>query len=214
MIITEQKSLDEIIENLEHNKNVIIIGCGVCATTSKTGGEEQVNELKDNLLKHKINVLCAEVLEPTCDERKVKIFLNKNKEIIKRADAMIVMACGAGVQSFKHINAELKIFPALNTVFLATEKRLGEFYQFCSLCGNCILHLTYGICPVTRCPKGYSNGPCGGSKNNKCEANSENDCVWYTISQVGINQKIKKQILKNRDYSKQFHPRKQIKVKG
>ncbi|MDR0766930.1 MAG: methylenetetrahydrofolate reductase C-terminal domain-containing protein, partial [Methanosarcinales archaeon] len=38
-----------------------------------------------------------------------------------------------------------------------------------------------GICPNARCPKFQMNGPCGGSKNSKCEVSRENDCVWYLI---------------------------------
>jgi hypothetical protein len=49
------------------------------------------------------------------------------------------------------------------------------------MCGECILAITGGICPVTRCPKGLLNGPCGGIKNGKCEVNKETDCVWILI---------------------------------
>ena len=49
------------------------------------------------------------------------------------------------------------------------------------MCGECILDMTGGICPATRCPKGLLNGPCGGAKDGKCEVNPDNDCVWIKI---------------------------------
>lgn len=49
------------------------------------------------------------------------------------------------------------------------------------MCGECVLDLTGGLCPATRCPKGLLNGPCGGAKDGKCEVNPDNDCVWIEI---------------------------------
>lgn len=210
MIITEQKEYKEILENLHNQKDLIILGCGLCATTTQTGGEKEVQELKKKLIHDKKNIILTEVIEPVCDERKIRIFLNKNKELIKKADAIVVLSCGAGVQSLTNLNPELNVQPGLNSLFVGTEKRHGHFNQFCSLCGKCILDITNGICPVTRCPKGYVNGPCGGSKHGKCEANPENDCVWEIISQNPIKKKLKIEIIENRDYNKQFHPRKII----
>jgi len=34
---------------------------------------------------------------------------------------------------------------------------------------------------VARCSKSILNGPCGGSKDGKCEIKSEVDCAWQLI---------------------------------
>ncbi|WP_211329617.1 MULTISPECIES: methylenetetrahydrofolate reductase C-terminal domain-containing protein [Kushneria] len=40
----------------------------------------------------------------------------------------------------------------------------------CDTCGTCRLEETLYICPET-CPKGLANGPCGGTRLNRCEFN-------------------------------------------
>ena len=34
---------------------------------------------------------------------------------------------------------------------------------------------------MTICAKGLISGPCGGSKNGKCEAGQDKDCAWVLI---------------------------------
>ncbi|CAG9252216.1 hypothetical protein PUN4_180123 [Paraburkholderia unamae] len=38
----------------------------------------------------------------------------------------------------------------------------------CDTCGSCRLQETLYVCPET-CPKGLANGPCGGTRLNRCE---------------------------------------------
>ncbi|MFO7749194.1 MAG: methylenetetrahydrofolate reductase C-terminal domain-containing protein, partial [Desulfobacteraceae bacterium] len=48
----------------------------------------------------------------------------------------------------------------------------------CQGCGDCaIQHLSF-LCPESGCPKHTRNGPCGGSRDEKCEVNPEKTCVW------------------------------------
>jgi len=210
MIATSKKDINEILNLIENEKNIVIVGCGLCATTFKTGGKNEVEELKNILIDKNKKILNTEVIDAVCDQRQVKLFLNKNSDIISKTDSIIVLACGAGVQAFKELVTDKKIHPGLDTLFLATEKRLGYFYQYCSMCGDCKLELTSSICTTTRCPKGFLNGPCGGSKNGKCEAFPENDCVWNLISKIENKNFYEKhiQFVKPRDYRKNLHPQK------
>jgi len=56
----------------------------------------------------------------------------------------------------------------------------------CRMCGQCVLHSTGLVCPMT-CPKNIRNGPCGGVRlDGKCEVKPEMQCVWvraYAYSQ-------------------------------
>jgi hypothetical protein len=88
--------------------------------------------------------------------------------------------------------------------------REGSFVERCSACGECILELTGGICPVTRCPKGLMNGPCGGVDKGKCEVDKELDCVWALIYNE-LKEKDRLYLLKEyrppKDHSKMLKPR-------
>ena len=53
----------------------------------------------------------------------------------------------------------------------------------CDQCGECFLNLTGGICPITACSKSLVNGPCGGTKDGKCEVSPTMDCGWERIIQ-------------------------------
>ncbi|QXI31196.1 methylenetetrahydrofolate reductase C-terminal domain-containing protein [Pseudomonas vanderleydeniana] len=57
----------------------------------------------------------------------------------------------------------------------------------CDTCGRCRLEDTLYICPET-CPKGLANGPCGGTRLNRCEF-GDRECVhsikYRTAKAVG-----------------------------
>ena len=49
----------------------------------------------------------------------------------------------------------------------------------CMDCGDCALIDTAYICPMSQCPKGQRNGPCGGSYQGWCEVYAgEKQCIW------------------------------------
>ncbi|MCL6559596.1 MAG: methylenetetrahydrofolate reductase C-terminal domain-containing protein, partial [Firmicutes bacterium] len=73
------------------------------------------------------------------------------------------------------------VVPAMNTKFVGGSKEHGIWEERCGLCGDCVLHLTGGICPIIRCSKSILNGPCGGSQYGKCEISKEVDCAWQLI---------------------------------
>lgn len=56
----------------------------------------------------------------------------------------------------------------------------------CRMCGQCVLHSTGMVCPMT-CPKNLRNGPCGGvGMDGSCEVYPDKQCVWvkaYSNSQ-------------------------------
>jgi hypothetical protein len=90
------------------------------------------------------------------------------------------MSCAYGVQNLGRLLKKM-VVPAVDTVFIGLETALGEFNEVCNQCGACVLGETGGICPVTSCHKGMVNGPCGGTKNGRCEIDENKDCAWTLI---------------------------------
>jgi hypothetical protein len=179
MIITQQKSMEEIQRMLKPYEKVFVIGCGTCSTTCQTGGEEQVKEIVGKLDNKKI--VGAMVVESPCDARLMKRDSNKYKNEISSADALLCLSCGAGVQNIVDTLGKVCV-PGLDTKFIGKIERIGMFYERCRACGDCVLFETGGICPIVRCPKGMLNGPCGGMFDGKCEVGKyKNDCAWVLI---------------------------------
>ena len=179
MILTSQKPLEEIQRYLESYHNVLIVGCGTCATEVQTGGEKQVKEMADRLRgKWFVDTL---MIETPCDERIARRDWRRFKEKGMDVDALLVLSCGAGVQTLAEL-IDLPCIPGLNTHFLGKVERIGLYYERCRACGDCHLGETAGICPVTRCAKSLMNGPCGGVIDGKCEVKGYvRDCAWYLI---------------------------------
>lgn len=181
VIITEQKPMEEILEMLKPFKKVFIIGCGTCSTVCQTGGEEQVKEMEEKVKKEGKEVTGSVVVEAPCDARMLRRDTRALKKEIENSDAILAMCCGAGVQNIVEHIGKITI-PCLNTKFLGQIERIGEFYERCRACGECVLFETGGICPIVRCPKGMLNGPCGGMHDGKCEVGDyQRDCAWVLI---------------------------------
>lgn len=209
MIITEQKSPDEILAILEGHKAILLVGCPICATSWATGGEPQLREMKATL--EEAGKRCVGMLMPdesTCDQRTTRLMLRRSREALAQADAVLVLACGAGTQTVAAL-VDVPTYPALNTLYLARLQRLTLSDERCLLCGDCVLAETGGICPVTLCPKGLSNGPCGGYMDGKCEVDREQDCAWVMIYQrlyeFGQGERFQA-IREPKDWSKALHP--------
>ncbi len=206
MIISEQKPREEILGMLRGKGRVFIVGCAACATKCRTGGEDEVKEMKRELKKEGKKITGTMVLDTPCDERMVKRDLS-HLPSLKDSDSLLVMACGVGVQTIGKLIAR-PLVPALNPLFVGTTERIGRYYEYCSLCGDCLLDGFEGLCPLTRCAKGLLNGPCGGGVDGKCEIDDELDCVWALIHEKTKNPF--KTYYEPRDYKKILMPGKRV----
>ncbi len=182
MIITEQKSLSEIIKSLEGYTKIFLVGCGECAAACKTGGEPEILKIKEELEKQGKVITGFCMPSAPCVAAQIKTELAKNMLALRQAEAILVLACGLGAQSVKdNDRLALAAIPACNTLFGAVMDAQGNFYEKCSMCAECVLAETGGVCPITLCPKGLLNGPCGGMDKGKCEVDKDNDCAWVLI---------------------------------
>jgi methylenetetrahydrofolate reductase (NADPH) len=48
----------------------------------------------------------------------------------------------------------------------------------CKDCGDCSLPEIAFLCPESQCAKNQRNGPCGGTREGRCEVDGYGDCIW------------------------------------
>jgi len=177
--ITKQKALSEIEKVLERDSRVFLVGCGTCATMCRTGGKDELLDMQRRLVDLGKTVTGSVVIPTVCDALDQQA-LAENAKAVEAADCILVMACAYGVQTLAVYTAK-PVYPALDTLFMGQEMSPGVFSGVCVQCGECVLAWTGGICPLTACPKGLLNGPCGGAKDGKCEVSNAKDCAWLLI---------------------------------
>lgn len=182
MIIANKKTLEELKAALKGYKKVLNVGCGGCTAVCLAGGQREVEDLNTQLtISLKGNQLVFEIDGFTVERQCETHFLAELDEIVQPYEAILSMACGAGVQFLAERYPDKPVFPALNTCFIGVNKDIGWFEERCKSCGECVLAMTGGICPITMCAKGLLNGPCGGPQDGHCEVNSEVPCAWIQI---------------------------------
>jgi ferredoxin len=185
MIVADPKPFEQIMGFIREYDKILVVGCGTCVTVCLSGGEAQVQTLASGLR----IVFQREGVEKTvlegnvqrqCDEEFVLPILDRIKQ--EGIEAVITLACGVGVNYLADRTGNIPVFPGVNTTFYGAAVEPGKWAEMCAGCGDCITHLTGGICPVARCSKRLFNGPCGGSSKGKCEVDTANiDCVWQLI---------------------------------
>ena len=181
MIIQKQKPFEEIIELLRESEKIFIAGCADCATACKTGGEEELVQMKAKLEEAGKEVTGTVVYDTACLSGEVRKVTAEHQADIDEADTILVLCCGSGVQTIGDYLDTKPVVCGVDALFIGQVHRAGKYEEKCQACGKCILDLTDGICPVTRCAKGLVNGPCGGYKDGKCEVDPEKDCAWVLI---------------------------------
>jgi len=182
MIVAEQKPLEEIKSLVADAQKVLIVGCGTCVTVCFAGGAREAAIVAASLrMATRLDGNGKEVLDATVQRQCEWEYLDEIAKAIGEADVVLSLGCGVGVQALAERYPDAVIVPGLNTAFMGLPLEQGVWAERCAACGNCLLGLTGGICPIARCSKQLLNGPCGGSAQGKCEVNPDIDCAWQLI---------------------------------
>jgi ferredoxin len=180
MIIAKRKPLDKIAAMLEGRKKVLVLGCSGCVTVCMEGGEAETNAVAAALrLKFPGAQFDVETILRLCE-------FDLADQIAKKAkdggyDTVLTLACGVGLNFLAERLGAIPVFPGADTSFMGGAVERGVWTETCVGCGDCIAHLFGGICPIARCSKSIMNGPCGGTREGKCEVSKEKDCAWVLI---------------------------------
>ncbi len=182
MIIAERKPINELLSMLQGAERVLVLGCRGCVAICSAGGDKEVGIISSAIrLGMKKAGRSIEVEEDTFIRQCDPEYLEPLKERGREYDAVLSTACGVGVNFIADRCPGVKVLPGLNTSFYGANLSSGEWREMCAGCGSCVLHLTGGLCPVARCAKSLSNGPCGGSVGGRCEIHQDVPCVWQMI---------------------------------
>ncbi len=182
MIVGKPKPIEEIASSVSEFRNLLILACGSCVTVCLSGGDREARALARELTQERYHhgkppSIAVNTFLRQCEPDLLRAHL----DVPEGTDAILSLACGAGVQTVASVVGNLPVLPALNTTFLGAMDEPGLWREKCRGCGDCVLTYTAGICPVTRCAKRIFNGPCGGSSKGKCEINKDVDCAWQLI---------------------------------
>jgi ferredoxin len=182
MIVAKRKPFEEIKRLIQGYKKVLNVGCGTCVAVCLAGGEKEVAvlnaelDMARKLEDHPIE-LGAFTVERQCDRE----YLEALDAEVEKYDAILSMACGAGIQFIAERYPKIPVFPAVDTTFIGVNQDVGWYEERCRSCSSCVLGLTGGVCPVTMCAKGLYNGPCGGTNQGSCEIHQDQPCAWFMI---------------------------------
>jgi ferredoxin len=182
MIVAERKSIPELMEIIRPHRRVLVLGCGTCVTVCLAGGEREVCIIASALrMASRLSGNPIEIGELTIERQCDNVFLEQAAKDIDSYDAVLSLGCGAGVQAIAERYAKKPVYAGLNTAFLGVLEERGVWAEKCAACGACVLHEYGGICPVARCAKRLLNGPCGGSREDRCEVRPDRECAWQLI---------------------------------
>lgn len=184
MIVAERKTIPELVEMLKRYKKILVLGCGTCVTVCLAGGEREVSIISSALrIAAKNSGYDFEIDEMTIERQCDNVFIEEAAEAIAKHDVILSLGCGAGVQAIAERYPEKPVYAGLDTTFIGVLEERGVWTEKCSACGSCVLHKYGGICPITRCAKRMLNGPCGGSREDRCEVRPDRPCAWQLIYQ-------------------------------
>jgi len=182
MIIAERKPLEEIAAMAAPYKKICVLGCNTCVGVCMAGGEKEAAETASLLRIHRNKENQEGEVDVFSLERQCEFeFIDEVLERLKSYDLIISLACGVGVQTMVEHVPSLRVVPGLNTTSMGYPTEQGVWSERCLGCGDCVLHLTMGVCPITRCAKTLLNGPCGGSAEGLCEVGEDIPCAWQLI---------------------------------
>lgn len=180
MLIVEPKPIEEVLSFLDGEAGVFIVACNGCPVGAEVGGEPKALEMKAQIEGAGKRVTGLVAIEFLCNKALSGLHLARHISEIDEATCMLVLSCGVGVQAIAN-TVDKPAYPAFNTLPMRGVPGVWQSTERCNQCGDCLLYLTGGLCPITLCAKSLLNGACGGTNNGKCEVDPQLDCGWYLI---------------------------------
>jgi hypothetical protein len=181
MIATKPKPIEDILDHLNGQESLVIVACTGCPEGCESGDAEQLDALRAALQEAGKHVVAVVPIDFLCNKSLIARRLMSHLDELNRADALLVSSCGIGVQAVAS-TVDKVTHPVLDTISMGGFQGLWPGAERCMECGDCVLHLTGGICPRVACSKGLLTGQCGGATDDgKCEVDPAIPCGWVQI---------------------------------
>lgn len=186
MHATIQKPIDQIVSAIRPGEKIFVVGCNNCAWKCHSGGEEETRSMAERLTRRGVEVVGYTVPGPQgmslCKlDNTRKVLQEDYADQTARADSFLVLGCGQGIHTVIDATEGGMVHPGCDTIFGGETVSAEDIKEYCSLCGDCVIESTGGLCPMTLCAKQLLNGPCGGAENGMCEVDAQRDCGWILI---------------------------------
>jgi len=99
VIVAKPKPFDEILGMMNGFQRVLVAGCGTCVAVCLTGGEKEAGLLATKLkLAMRSRGSAVETSAATVERQCDREFLRLFAEHVEQVDAVVSLACGAGIQ--------------------------------------------------------------------------------------------------------------------
>ena len=128
MVIAEIRPLEQIKEMLKGFGKVLNTGCGGCTAVCLAGGQKEVDTLNTKLsLSFKADNVPFQIDGFTVERQCEPQFIREFDKMVGKYDAILSMACGAGVQFMAERYPTKPVLPAVNSVFVGVNKDIGWY---------------------------------------------------------------------------------------
>ncbi len=125
MIVAERKPIEEVRTMVKDFKKVLTVGCGTCVAVCLAGGEKEVGVLNSELkIARRMEGNPIEVGGITVERQCDMEFLEELDGMVDEYDALVSMACGAGIQFLAERFPEIPVLPAVNTAFIGVNREV------------------------------------------------------------------------------------------
>ncbi len=192
MIATAWKPEEEIRISLSGHPRVAVFSCGICSNLKGTGGAGGIRIFRGMLKKWGKKEVLGKVINACCSQAIMEQAVGKY--IFSRAqkpDALVVLACAGGVKSAMLCLPGIPVIGALDTLGgMVITRETGLVAQsLCQGCGQCVISLTGGICPLDACPGKRRYSPCreAPGTGETCAKDPARPCVWKIILSQGAD---------------------------
>ena len=182
MIVAQRKPFAEIKQALAPYEKILVAGCGTCVAVCLAGGKKEVGLLASQLrMSFGLDKKKVKVTEVTLERQCDREFLETAGQEVEEAEAVLSLACGAGIQFLAEAFPQRPVFPGVNTTFIGVAEAAGLWTERCRACGECLLAETGGSARGRSVPKGSTTGPAEAWWTGRCEVDPERPCAWVLI---------------------------------